>query len=145
MSISHRILTGALLAPVAASVVNPAPAHADLGDQLAKLLPDDGAAEDGFGRSVAISPDSIGTAIVGAWADDDYGYASGSAYLFDATGTPETCQWDLNGDGSVGILDLLALLAVWGSDPGGPPDFEGDGNVGILDLLTLLANWGPCA
>ena len=28
--------------------------------------------------------------------------------------------------------------------PGGPPDFDGDGNVGILDLLTLLANWGEC-
>ncbi len=54
------------------------------------------------------------------------------------------CPADLNGDGSVGILDLLALLAVWGTDPGGPPDFDGDGSVGILDLLALLANWGAC-
>ena len=54
------------------------------------------------------------------------------------------CPWDLDGDGSVGILDLLTLLAAWGTDPGGPPDFDGDGTVGILDLLTLLANWGPC-
>ena len=54
------------------------------------------------------------------------------------------CPGDLDGDGGVGILDLLALLAAWGSDPGGPPDFDGDGNVGILDLLTLLAAWGPC-
>ncbi|MCH8152543.1 MAG: right-handed parallel beta-helix repeat-containing protein [Planctomycetes bacterium] len=54
------------------------------------------------------------------------------------------CAWDLDGTGSVGILDLLALLAAWGTDPVGPPDFDGDGNVGILDLLTLLANWGPC-
>ncbi len=49
------------------------------------------------------------------------------------------------GNGTVGILDLLVLLAAWGTDPGGPPDFDGDGMVGILDLLTLLANWGPCA
>ena len=55
-----------------------------------------------------------------------------------------TCPWDLDGTGSVGILDLLALLAAWGTDPGGPPDFDGDGTVGILDLLTLLANWGAC-
>ena len=54
------------------------------------------------------------------------------------------CSADLDGDSSVGILDLLALLAAWGTDPGGPPDFDGDGNVGILDLLTLLADWGPC-
>ncbi len=31
------------------------------------------------------------------------------------------------------------------TDPSGPPDFDGDGTVGILDLLTLLANWGACA
>ncbi len=55
------------------------------------------------------------------------------------------CPADLDGDGSVGILDLLALLAAWGTDPGGPPDFDGDGTVGILDLLTLLANWGACS
>ncbi len=54
------------------------------------------------------------------------------------------CPADLNGDGAVGILDLLALLAAWGTDPGGPPDFDGDGTVGILDLLELLANWGDC-
>ncbi|MCH8152151.1 MAG: VCBS repeat-containing protein [Planctomycetes bacterium] len=54
------------------------------------------------------------------------------------------CVGDLDGDGSVGILDLLALLAAWGSNPGHPADFDGDGTVGILDLLTLLANWGPC-
>jgi len=52
------------------------------GNQIAKLLPDDGAADDEFGRSVAISG---GTAIVGAWGDDDNGINSGSAYLFDTT------------------------------------------------------------
>ena len=54
------------------------------------------------------------------------------------------CPWDLDGGGGVGILDLLALLAAWGFNPGHPADFDGDGTVGILDLLTLLANWGPC-
>ena len=55
------------------------------------------------------------------------------------------CTWDLNGDGIVAILDLLALLAAWGPNPGDPADFDGDGTVGILDLLTLLVNRGPCA
>ena len=59
-------------------------AHADLGDELFKLLPDDGAANDGFGISVEISGD---TAIVGAWMTDDLGTNAGSAYTFDiATG-----------------------------------------------------------
>ncbi|MCH8152544.1 MAG: FG-GAP repeat protein, partial [Planctomycetes bacterium] len=114
--------------------------------QTAKLLADDGAMLDIFGNSVAIS---VTTAIVGASGDDDACPGdpfcnSGSAYLFDAA-APGTCPWDLDGSGDVNVLDLLALLAAWGSDPGGPPDFDGDGTVGILDLLTLLANWGPCA
>ncbi|MCH8345267.1 MAG: hypothetical protein IH983_14955 [Planctomycetes bacterium] len=59
--------------------------------------------------------------------------------------TPPFSPADLDHDGTVGILDLLALLAAWGTDPDGPPDFDNDGTVGILDLLTLLANWGECA
>ncbi len=53
---------------------------------------------------------------------------------------------DLDGDGSVGIIDLLTLLAAWGPCPNPPQecpaDLDDDGDVGILDLLTLLANWG---
>ncbi len=55
---------------------------------------------------------------------------------------------DLDGDGSIGILDLLLLLSNWGPCPDPPArcpaDLNGDSTVGILDLLALLANWGPC-
>ena len=56
------------------------------------------------------------------------------------------CPWDLNGDGTVGVGDLLALFAVWGPCPGlpCPGDLNGDGTVGVGDLLILFANWGPC-
>ncbi len=57
---------------------------------------------------------------------------------------PETCPWDLDGSGDVGIDDFSDLLALWGTDPSGSPDFDGDGVVGINDMLALLANWGPC-
>ena len=58
---------------------------------------------------------------------------------------PESdCFGDVDGDGNVGVSDLLALLAAWGTDPGGPPDFDGDGTVGVADLLVLLGSWGPC-
>jgi hypothetical protein len=53
---------------------------------------------------------------------------------------------DVNGDGTVGVVDFLGLLAAWGPCPGACPpscaaDFDGDCAVGVTDLLTLLANW----
>jgi hypothetical protein len=52
------------------------------GEQIAKLVPDDGGEDDEFGNAVAIDG---AVAIVGAHYDGDNGTASGSAYLFDAT------------------------------------------------------------
>ena len=54
---------------------------------------------------------------------------------------------DLNGDGSVGVPDLLLLLNMWGpcgecTSGGCPADLDGDCNIGVDDLLILLANWG---
>ncbi|MCR9075757.1 MAG: FG-GAP repeat protein, partial [bacterium] len=66
------------------------------GQQIAKLLPDDGAAEDNFGVSVAISGALV---VVGAYGDDDNGTISGSAYLFDTT-TGEQIAKLLPSDGS---------------------------------------------
>lgn len=55
-------------------------------------------------------------------------------------GTP--CPFDCgDGNGEVGIVDFLALLAGWGAP--GPCDLDGHG-VGISDFLNLLANWGAC-
>ena len=55
------------------------------GNQIAKLTADDGADDDAFGWSVAVSADGS-TIVVGAVTDDDNGNASGSAYVFDADG-----------------------------------------------------------
>ena len=50
---------------------------------------------------------------------------------------------DLNGDGSVGVVDLLGLLGEWGPCAKGCclADLDLDGAVGYLDLSLLLANW----
>jgi choice-of-anchor B domain-containing protein len=51
---------------------------------------------------------------------------------------------DIDGDGIVGINDLLLLLSTWGpcADCGDcPADIDNDCLVGINDLLILLANW----
>ena len=52
------------------------------GQQIAKLLPDDGDRNDYFGTTVSIDGT---TAIVGAYGNDDFGENSGSAYLFDTS------------------------------------------------------------
>ncbi len=65
-----------------------------------------------------------------------------SVFSIDILG--KTCPWDLDMDGNVGINEFLDLLAQWGTDPGGPPDFNSNGVVDINDFLELLANWGPC-
>ncbi|MCZ6651627.1 MAG: FG-GAP repeat protein [Planctomycetota bacterium] len=103
----------------------------------------DGSIGDGFGRTVALHG---GNAVVGASANDDQGSGSGSAYTF-WIDCPGRVSGDLNGDGVVGILDLLILLATWGPcDPPCPPaclaDIDASCTVDILDLLILLASWG---
>ena len=54
---------------------------------------------------------------------------------------------DLDGDGSVGVKDLLMLLGAWGPCPKPcvpycPGDLDRDCAVGMKDLLILLGNWG---
>jgi hypothetical protein len=55
-----------------------------------------------------------------------------------------SCPWDLDDDGTVSVVDLLLLLAEFGTCDGSPADFNGDGCVTVVDLLALIANFGPC-
>lgn len=52
-------------------------------------------------------------------------------------GTP--CTGDLDGDNLVGVNDLLACIAGWGTGNG---DANGDGNTNVDDLLLIIAHWG---
>ena len=63
-----------------------------------------------------------------------------------ASGVWALQPFDIDGDGVVGITDLLMLLAAWGPCPAPCPsscaaDLDADCNVGISDFLLLLANW----
>jgi hypothetical protein len=57
---------------------------------------------------------------------------------------------DINGDGIVNVIDLLAAINAWGPCPPPPspcaadiaPAPDGDGNVNVLDLLMVINNWG---
>ena len=104
-------------------------------------------ADDRSGISVSgagdVNGDGLADFIVGAWLADPGGEsAAGESYVVFSPVIPG----DLDGDGTVGIIDLLLLLAAWGPCP--EPcvpycqgDLDHDCAVGIVDLLTLLANW----
>ncbi len=98
-----------------------------------------------FGISVGslgdLDLDGVGDLAVGAADDDDGGSNRGAVWILFLDGI---CLWDLDGSGSVGVPDLLSLLASWGLCKGCPADFDGNGSVGASDLLDLIANWGPC-
>ena len=56
-----------------------------------------------------------------------------------------SCAWDLDGDGVVGVGDLLILVHNFGPCDGEcPADFDEDGFVGASDLVALISNFGEC-
>jgi len=69
---------------------------------------------------------------------------SGTSADENADGVPDECQVnaDIDGDGIVGVVDLLALLSAWG---GAQHDLDGSGVVDVNDLLILLGQWGPAS
>ncbi|MCH8164456.1 MAG: FG-GAP repeat protein [Planctomycetes bacterium] len=131
-------------------------------DEATKLLASDGGPGDGFGGNTVSEDIALikggGKAYVFAGIQgldcNDNGEPD-ACDIFDETsedqngnGIPDECELpgDLNGDGVVGILDLLILLAAWGpcNEPCPPAcagDLNGNCTVNVLDLLILLANW----
>ncbi len=109
------------------------------GQQLFKLLPDDGDADDLFGASVAVS----GTfAIIGAAEDEDNGGASGSAYVFDVTTGQQLFKLLANdssasGDRfgtSVAIDGTVAVIGALDDEEAG----SGSGSAYVFDVTTGL-------
>ncbi len=118
--------------------------NASTGAQIAKLLPDDGAADDGFGVSVAIAG---GLVAVGASGDDANGLISGSAYLFNASTGAQTAKL-LPDDGAAGelfgssiaIADGIVAVGAFRDDDNGPNSgsaylFDASTGVQIAKLL----------
>ncbi len=101
------------------------------GQQLQKLTPLDGAAEDAFGISVSLQGN---WAVVGAMDDDDAGLSSGSAYIFDVTTGQQVHKLrahDAAAGDQFGIsVDLDGNLAVVGAHLNGP------GSAYLFDVTT---------
>lgn len=113
--------------------------------QIAKLTANDGAEEDGFGVSVAISGN---IAIVGAPGDDDNDRNSGSAYLFDiptrtqiAKLTPTDGATYNRFGNSVAISGNLAIVAAYQDDDHGAES----GSMYLFDIPSgvQLAKFAP--
>ena len=48
---------------------------------------------------------------------------------------------DVNGDGTVDVSDVLALVSAWGPCSGCTEDLNQNGMVDVTDLLIVLGNW----
>lgn len=62
-------------------------------------------------------------------------------WIVELPGNVVECPADVNGDGVVDVVDVLALLAAWGTDDA---DVDGDGITDVVDLLAMIAGWGDC-
>lgn len=62
-------------------------------------------------------------------------------------GNTSNCGSDVNGDGFVGVNDLLDIISLWGDCPSSGDcnaDVNDDGMVNVSDLLLIIDAWGPC-
>jgi hypothetical protein len=90
-----------------------------------------------FGWAVAVEGDN--GAIGEPWIEPD-----GEAHFFTGFIGYCNCVGDLDGDGFVGVTDLLQLLGVWGACKNCQEDFDGNGFVDVSDILELINSWGGC-
>ena len=115
--------------------------------EVGKLTASDAASEDFFGISVSMSGDLI---TVGAWADDDAGVFSGSAYVFGlVTQQHNNGQKtsDFNNNGIVDFPDFLLFAGVFGlssNETGYDARFDLDGSEAIDfgDFLVFARAFG---
>ncbi|MHC5028424.1 MAG: beta-propeller fold lactonase family protein [Planctomycetota bacterium] len=58
------------------------------------------------------------------------------------------CPADVDGDGSVTVLDLIEVIVAFGVCPGAPivcpADVTGNGEVDVEDLVLVITFWGTC-
>lgn len=106
------------------------------GQQLHKILPSDGTTHDNFGGAVALDQ---GTLAVGSHGDDDLGFLSGSAYLFD-TNTAAQLHKLLASDGgfndffgsAIAIQDGTVAVGAWADSV----VFDHSGSAYLFDATT---------
>eukprot|EP00970_Alexandrium_tamarense_P002571 scaffold363_cov209-Alexandrium_tamarense.AAC.30 len=109
-----------------------------------KIVSSDGATDDWFGWSVAMS--GTGHLVVGALRDDDKGDASGSAYLYTLNSTSNTWGDEQKIVSSDGAADDRIGLSVAMSGTGhlvvGAPNDDDKGSAYLYTLNSTSNTWG---
>ena len=157
---ADTVVVGAVPSGSAYVFEKPAGGWAGTVNEAAKLVASDGAASDGFGYSVAVSGDTV---VVGAYGDDDHGWTSGSAYVFESpfggwSGTVNEAAKLFASDGapndlfgySVAVSGDTVVVGAFGDDDSGSTSgsayiFENPvgGWAGVLnEAAKLLASDG---
>ncbi|MBC8309659.1 MAG: hypothetical protein ISR75_01045 [Phycisphaerales bacterium] len=68
---------------------------------------------------------------------------------FQPTQQATSCSGDIDGDGIIGVSDILAVIGDWAPDggdccPGCVGDVDGNLVVDVSDILQVVGNWGTC-
>jgi endonuclease/exonuclease/phosphatase family metal-dependent hydrolase len=68
---------------------------------------------------------------------------------FQPTVQPTSCDSDVDGNGVVGVTDILAVIGNWAPNggeccPGCAGDVDGNLVVDVSDILYIVGNWGAC-
>ena len=85
--------------------------------------------------------------VILAWQDDRNGSNDIYAQRVNSDGSlgvASSCDGDVDGDGNVGVTDVLAVIGTWGPCENCTADIDGDGIVGVNDLLAIIGQWGAC-
>jgi hypothetical protein len=89
----------------------------------------------------------VSQCIIETWATIEMHYDGLSPNDLNFNGVPDDCEVlcleDVNGDGLVDVLDLLAVIIAWGQ-MAVIEDVNRDEVVDVLDLLAVITAWGPC-
>jgi len=111
----------------------------DLGGEVYKIIPapTDGACCIGTSGTCISIPESNCNGGGGTWLGPNTACSDGGC-------EPNNCPTDLNGDGVVGVADLLSIIDAWGACSGCAADINDDGTVNVSDLLEVVGTWGAC-
>jgi glucose/arabinose dehydrogenase len=111
----------------------------DLGGEVFKIVaePSAGACCIGTGTTCIQIPEANCNGGGGTWQGPETYCANGACDAVD-------CPADVDGNGSVGVGDILTMIEQWGACGGCSGDINDDSVVNVTDLLEVVGGWGPC-